>query len=87
MQLVVFADVLSAYNHLVSLSELNQVEKILNLILICNSVFQFSHPTLGCFGPSTQGVGEALLKLFEDEDAVIPGLLRNVLFTIGANTR
>ena len=32
----------------------------------------------------TQGLGEAALQLFEDEDAIIPGLLRHGLFTIGA---
>ena len=32
----------------------------------------------------TQGLGEALLQLFEDDDAAIPGLLRTGLFTIGA---
>ena len=32
----------------------------------------------------TQGLGEALLQLFHDDDAVIPGLLRTGLFTVGA---
>ena len=32
----------------------------------------------------TQSLGEALLRLFHDDDAVIPGLLRTGLFTVGA---
>ena len=32
----------------------------------------------------TQGLGEALLQLFHDDDAVIPGLLWTGLFTVGA---
>ena len=32
----------------------------------------------------TKGLGEALLQLFHDDDAVIPGLLRTGLLTVGA---
>ena len=32
----------------------------------------------------TQGLGEALLQLFHDDDVVIPGLLRTGLLTVGA---
>ena len=32
----------------------------------------------------TQGLGEALLQLFHNNDAVIPGLLRTGLLTVGA---
>ena len=32
----------------------------------------------------TQGLGEALSQLSHDDDAVIPGLLRTALFTVGA---
>ena len=32
----------------------------------------------------TQGLGEALLQLFHDENAVISGLLRTGLFMVGA---
>ena len=32
----------------------------------------------------TQGLAEAMLQRFENEDAVIPGILRTGLFTIGA---
>ena len=31
-----------------------------------------------------QGLGEALLQLFHDDDAVIPGLLQTGLFTVGS---
>ena len=54
----------------------SEIIDILHALGLCVSYDKILH--------ITQGLGEALLQLFHDNDAVIPGLLRTGLLTVGA---